>query len=484
MNWAIWLLYGTGLVLLARWERGRNVLLPGKISVLVQALAYVATYVSAVALIGFAGLSHRMGLQMLIVAAGTVWLGTWFVYRYLAWPTRIWQRRLSASTPAELLSRAYGTPRFAPYVGILSAVLLVVYMSAVLKGAAVMIAGNLGISLVAPLWGVLFLVVANVAWGGLRGVLFTEAFQGGIMLAGVLTLLVNLFRAIGGPMAGLRQMAALPATEAANRGFAALSSGEGGILVLSLALVTGVGIWAQPQMIQRHFALQGKESRDRAVYIAMLSMAIVVGGAFAAGAFSRLVLGAEAGHPDTVMPQLVMRLLPPIGRELFTLAILSASLSTASALLHIIAGSLGHDVLRRKLKGTTWFAIVSGSAIASGLVALKSSQLIALICATSWTLLASALLVPYVSLVLFSRGGLTGGPAACWGSSLAGLSGSLAWYLLGYLPTSKGLVGFGAPGILGSLHPFLVGLLLSGVGMMAGILLEKVIRPMEIGENG
>jgi Na+/panthothenate symporter len=168
-----------------------------------------------------------------------------------------------------------------------------------------------------------------------------------------------------------------------------------------------------------------------------------------------------------------MRLLPPIGRELFTLAILSASLSTASALLHIIAGSLGHDVLRRKLKGTTWFAIVSTSAIASGLVALKSSQLIALICATSWTLLASAILVPYVSLVLFSRGGITGGAAACWGSSLAGLSGSLGWYLLGYLPTSKGLVGFAAPGILGSLHPFLVGLLLSGVGMMAGLLLER-----------
>jgi Na+/pantothenate symporter len=213
-------------------------------------------------------------------------------------------------------------------------------------------------------------------------------------------------------------------------------------------------------------------------------MAVVVGGAFAAGAFSRLVLGPEAGHPDTIMPQLVMRLLPPIGRELFTLAILSASLSTASALLHIIAGSLGHDVFRRRLNGGTWFSVVAASAVASGLVALKSSQLIALICATSWTLLASALLVPYVSLVLFSRGGITGGSAACWGSSLAGLSGSLAWYGLGYLPTSKGLAGFGAPGMLGSVHPFVIGLLLSTGGMIAGILLERALRPMEIRENG
>ncbi len=483
MTLLVWLLYGAGLVILARWERGRNVLLPGRISVFVQALAYVATYVSAVALVGFAGLSHRLGLQMLIIAAGTVWLGTWFVYRYLAWPTRVWQRRLSASTPAELLSKAYGAPRFAPYVGTLSAVLLVVYMSAVMKGAAVMLAGDLGVSLQAALWVVLLLVMVNVAWGGLRGVLFTEAVQGGIMLAGVLALLIALFKAIGGPLEGLHQMAALPATEAANRGFVALSSGEGGILVLSLTLVTGVGIWAQPQMIQRHFALRSRESRDRAVTIAMVSMAVVVGGAFAAGAFSRLILGPEAGHPDTIMPQLVSRLLPPTGRQLFTLAILSASLSTASALLHIIAGSLGHDVLHRKLQGKTWFAVVGASALASGLVALRSTQLIALVCATSWTLLASALLVPYVSLVLFSRGGITGGPAACWSSSLAGLSGSLAWYLFGYLPTSKALVGFGAPGLLGSIHPFIIGLLLSAGGMGVAILLERVSRSQEITEE-
>ena len=99
-------------------------------------------------------------------------------------------------------------------------------------------------------------------------------------------------------------------------------------------------------------------------------------------------------------------------------------------------------------------------------------------------LLASALLVPYVSLVLFSRGGIAGGPGACWASSVAGLSGSLAWYLLGYLPTSKSLVGFGAPGILGSVHPFVIGLLFSVAGMIAGILLERSPAPSEVPEQG
>ena len=78
---------------------------------------------------------------MLLVAAGNVWFGTWFVYRYLAWPTRLWQRKLDARTPAELLAKAYKAPFLQTFIGAISVVLLVVYGSAVFKGAAVMVAG-------------------------------------------------------------------------------------------------------------------------------------------------------------------------------------------------------------------------------------------------------------------------------------------------------------------------------------------------------
>ena len=67
---------------------------------------------------------------MLLVAAGNVWFGTWFVYRYLAWPTRLWQRKLDARTPAELLAKAYKAPFLQTFIGAISVVLLVVYGSA------------------------------------------------------------------------------------------------------------------------------------------------------------------------------------------------------------------------------------------------------------------------------------------------------------------------------------------------------------------
>jgi SSS family solute:Na+ symporter len=72
----------------------------------------------------------------------------------------------------------------------------------------------------------------------------------------------------------------------------------------------------------------------------MLALSVRVGGAYFASALSRLILGRhhEPGHsasdPRAQAPS-------DLRQHLFALAIVSASLSTASALLHIASGSLG-----------------------------------------------------------------------------------------------------------------------------------------------
>ncbi len=454
----LWIGYAILLIIIAKYSSSRDALLPGKVSIVVQALAYVATYISAVALVGFGGLCYIFGMQMLLIAAGNVWFGTWFVYRYLAWPTRLWQRKLDSRTPAELLSKAYETPKLQVFIGFISAVLLVIYGSAVFKGAAVMVAGVLPISVNAALACLVIIVGMSVVWGGLRGVLYTEAFQGLLMILGVGMLVVALLRAIGGPIAGIQALAALPPTEGANNGFMSLSSGPAGLNIIFLTIVTSVGIWAQPQLIQRHFALKSLADTRKAAPMAMLALSVVVGGAYFASALSRLLLGPGITNPDTVMPMLVHLLLPAFGQQLFALAIVSASLSTASALLHIASGSLGRDVFKKQLTGWSWRLVVIFCAACSGLFALKSSSIIAIICATSWTLLACAILVPYLALLI--QGPKAGGQAAFL-SSVGGFAGSIAWYLFAYSPTSVKITGLAAPGLIGALHPILPGVLIS-----------------------
>lgn len=465
-----WAGYALLLLWISRRAKGKDALLPGKVGVIVQAFAYMATYISAVALVGFGGLCHRYGLQMLLVAAGNVWLGTWFVYRYLAWPTRLLQRKYSAQTPAQLLSRAYGSVPLQVFLGVITAILLVIYGSAVFKGAALIISGVLPISVNAALAVLVLVVGLSVIWGGLRGVLYTEALQGFIMLAGVIMLLVTVFRVVGGPLNGLRELALLEPTSDANRGFLSLSMGPQGMNVLSLALVTSVGIWAQPQLIQRHFALSGKSEAMRVAPLAVFALVVVVGGMYLASALSRLILGPDITSPDLVVPTLVQKLLPLFGQQLFALAIVSASLSTASALLHIASGSLWKDVLRLKTEGRqasiAWRGTVAFSALGCGLFAAKSSSIIALICTTSWSLLATGTLVPYLSLLAF---GVRVSGRRAFLSSVGGVVSCLFWYLIGYEGTAQKISGLVAPGFWGMVPPVVVGTLCSAIFLFAPV---------------
>ena len=466
----IWVAYGLILIFLARLGRGKDAVLPGKVNGFVQALAYVATYISAVALVGFGGLCHQMGFQMLLVAAGNMWLGTWFVYRYLAWPTKKRQEEFQARTPAHLISQAYQSPRLRALLGIISSLLLVVYSSAVYKGAALMLAEALPLTIDQALFVLVALVAVTLLLGGLRGVMYTEAFQGAIMAVGVALLLVGTVKAVGGLENGLSSLAALPPTPEANNGFLALSSGAGGLNVIFLTLVTSVGIWAQPQLIQRHFAIKDKEGARRAAPLAVLVIGLIVGGAYFAAALSRLILPAM-DNPDKVIPTLVSMLLPELGRQIFVIAIVSASLSTVSALMHIAASGFGEDLRGRKLNGAAWIFVVLTCAIGAGVCAKVSSQIIAAICTISWTLLASALMVPYLALLAWGKQR----PLRGWLSVLSGLSCALAWYALGFKSTSLGLTGLAAPGLLGSMHPLVIGLMASLAGFGLAMVLEKIL---------
>ena len=473
-----WAAYALLLLGIARWaSHNESALLPGKVGVAVQAFAYMATYISAVALVGFGGLCHKYGLQMLLVAAGNVWLGTWFVYRYLAWPTRLFQRKYGAKTPAQLLSRAYGSPKLQVFLGGMSALLLIVYGSAVFKGAALIIAGVLPVGADTALFVLVFLVGLSVMWGGLRGVLYTEALQGLIMVVGVGALLLAIFKAVGGPVAGLKDLAALPPTADANRGFLSLSSGATGIDIISMALVTSVGIWAQPQLIQRHFALGSRDEARRVAPLAMLTLVLVVGGMYFGSALSRLILGPDMANPDTVVPTLVGTLLPEFGQQLFALAVVSASLSTASALLHIASGSIWGDVLRMERNDssgskTSWRVTVLASVALCGAFALKSSSIIAIICTTSWSLLASASLVPYLALLAW---GPRHSPRGALVSAVAGTLGCLIWYAAGYKATAGGITGIVAEGYWGAIPPILVGTLSSAVGFFLAVFAENTV---------
>ena len=462
LDLAMWGGYAVLLVWLTIKGRGHNCLSSGSIGFGVQALAYVATYVSAVALVGFGGLAYAFGLQMLLVAAGNVWLGTWAVYRFLAWPTRRWQHRLEARTPAQLLGKGHHSPLLTRLLALMFAVFLGVYASAVIKGAAILLQDIVPLSLTALIWLVAVCVGLTILVGGLRGVLYTEALQGGIMLVGIVMLTVAVVAKVGGPVQGILDLVALPATPRANQGFGALSAGETGLFIISLVVVTSVAVWAQPQMIQRHFSLQSPEHMRRAMPVAMLVVTVVLGGCYFVAALSRLIL-PEISNLDTVMPTLVRNFLPRAGVQLFVLAVVSASVSTATALYHIAVSALAEDMTGGRVTRTGWALAIVTCVVVSAVCAQMKGTLIALLCTTSWSMVGGTVLVPYLALVLTGTRNAT----AAWWSVIAGFVATLGWYLCAYGPTALMPPLFGEMGR--AMPPFFVGLALSGAGWFAGL---------------
>ena len=66
-NIFIWTAYIVLFVWLARKGRGHDALTSGKVGFGIQAFAYVATYISAVALVGFGGLAYVYGDRKSVV---------------------------------------------------------------------------------------------------------------------------------------------------------------------------------------------------------------------------------------------------------------------------------------------------------------------------------------------------------------------------------------------------------------------------------
>ena len=458
-NLLLWGGYFAVFALLVAKGRRHDVALSGPVGFGVQAFAYVATYISAVALVGFGGLAHAYGLQMLLVAAGNVWLGTWAVYRFLAWPTRRWQQTLGARTPAQLLSLGHGSPLLGKSLAIIFALFLGVYASGVIKGAALLLGEIIPLPLSSLIWLVAFIVGAAVFFGGLRGVLYTEAMQGVVMLIGILMLISAVLAKVGGPFEGIHALASLPATEMANHGFTALSDGTQGLFVLSLTIVTSVAVWAQPQMIQRHFALSSPRQLSRITPLAMLILTVLVGGAYFISSLSRLLL-PDVPNPDAVMPMLVKMLLPDFALQLFVLAIVSASLSTATAIYHIAVSSLTEDLFQTRGRRSAWLLGIAVCIVVSGGCAFLKGQFVALLCTTSWSIVGSTALVPYILLVCWNR---RNGSAAL-SSALCGFVACLAWYLLAYGPTALFEPLFGQT--LAGIPPFFIGLGCSCVGWL------------------
>ncbi|MBR6504032.1 MAG: sodium:solute symporter, partial [Firmicutes bacterium] len=200
------------------------------------------------------------------------------------------------------------------------------------------------------------------------------------------------------------------------------------INLLGVVILTSLGTWGLPQMVQKFYAIKSEHDIHKGTVISTVFALVVAGGCYFLGGFGRLfsdkVDVATEGF-DAIIPAMLSGL-SPLLIALVVILVLSASMSTLSSLvltssstltLDFIKGTFRKDMNEKQSLRTIRVLLVVFIAVSVviALIQYKSSvTFIAQLMGVSWGALAGAFLAPFLYGLYWK--GVT--KAACWVSFL------------------------------------------------------------------
>jgi SSS family solute:Na+ symporter len=389
-----------------------------------------ATNFSAFTVFGSSGAGYRMGYSFYpIMGFGTGFMAITFSFV----GKRVWELGITEGymTPAELIGKQYQSRILRLLFFLVMVVFTLPYIAIQPISAGYTLESMLGIPYFAGAVIVMGVIVIYVFVGGLRGVVWTDVLQGGMMIL----LLVSTLLIVAAPHGGLIQ-ANLSVLEKSPEFFSRPGPGN----------VFPIGIWFSymllwllcdplfPQLFQRFFAARDRRSLD----VTMLLYPVITGFLFllpvAIGVIGRLsVPGLEGKEADRILPLLMGTMANNWFGTLVLTAGLAALMSTLDSQLLTLSSMFTRDVTKEPLdedkqrwmgKVFVLFLAVTGLAIA-----YDPPSTILKIATQTFTGLA----VLFPTLI----GGLYWGRASALGGILSILVGEalLIMYAVGWLPT-------------------------------------------------
>jgi SSS family solute:Na+ symporter len=333
----------------------------------VMALSYGATFISTSAIVGFGGVAAVYGMGLMWLTFTNIFVGIFLAFVVFGMPTRRLGLRLDAHTFPELLGRRYQSRLIQGSAASIIFLFMPLYASAVLMSASKYFATHIGIPYETALLLFAAIVAIYVVLGGLKGVMYTDAFQATVMVAGMIALLALTYVNLGGFKAAYTKLAALqplvPPKLAAqgHQGwthFPAFGSYMWWNLVGTIMAGVSVGVLAQPQLVVRYMTVKSEKELNRAVSMGGLFILLTVGIAYIVGPLTnvythmhggKIAIAAAGGDVERIIPMYVTEALPAWFSALFLVTLLSAAMSTLSGQFHTIGTSLGRDLMDQSL---------------------------------------------------------------------------------------------------------------------------------------
>lgn len=332
----------------------------------VLAMSYGATFVSTSAIIGFGGVSGMFGMSLLWLTFLTIFVGIFIAMVFFGKRTRRMGLALNCHTFPELLGKRYNSKFIQQFSGVVIFVFIPVYAAAVLIGICRM----LEVAFPAVAYGAWLLIVTAlvamyVITGGLKAVMYTDAFQGTIMAVMMLILIVTTYAILGGVTdahQALTDMIAMVPAKLQKGGMVGWTEGPllqspiGLTIYTTIIYGVGIGVLAQPQLAIRFMTVPSDRELNRAVAIGGVFILLMTGVAFITGALSNVVFFKEfgkisitmaEGNFDKIIPLYIDKIMPGWFSGLFLVAMFAAAMSTMSSQYHVGGTSLSRDFLEQ-----------------------------------------------------------------------------------------------------------------------------------------
>ncbi|MBQ7976321.1 MAG: sodium:solute symporter [Clostridia bacterium] len=373
------------------------------------AFAYGTSYFSAVIFVGYAGqFGWKFGLASTWIGLGNAFIGSLLAWVILGRRTRLQTQHLKTATMPEYFGKRYSSNALKILASIIVFIFLIPYtaslyncLSRLFEMAFPGVSYDVCVIVMAVLTGV------YVIAGGYMATAINDFIQGLIMIGGIIAVIAAVLSGHGGFMGAVTELASVPHEIP---GAYASFFGPDPFGLLCVVVLTSLGTWGLPQMVQKFYAIKSEKHIAKGTIISTIFAIIVAGGCYFLGGFGQISgVAVEAGAPvggfDAIIPAMLENLSDVLVGVVIVL-VLSASMSTLSSLVLASSSTLTLDMIKdhivknmsEKKQVLIMRILIVAFIVVSAFIAINKDKLgyIADMMGVSWGALAGAFLAPFL----------------------------------------------------------------------------------------
>ena len=376
------------------------------------AFAYGTSYFSAVVFVGYAGqFGWKYGIAATWAGIGNTIIGSLMAWVILGRRTRIMTQHLDSATMPQFFEARFGSPALKIAASVITFIFLIPYTASLYNGLSRLFGMAFDIDYTVCVIVMAVLTGIYVIAGGYMATAINDFVQGIIMLFGITAVILAVLNSKGGFLAAIDGLARVSdETVSTTPGVFASFFGPDPVNLLGVVILTSLGTWGLPQMVQKFYAIRSEKSIATGTVVSTFFSLIIAGGCYFLGGFGRLFsdqIDIKANGFDSVIPTMLSGL-PDILIAVVVILVLSASMSTLSSLVLTSSSTMTLDLLKGRFiqemdeKKQVFvmrclIVVFVAISVVLAIIQYKSSvTFIAQLMGVSWGALAGAFLAPFL----------------------------------------------------------------------------------------